>query len=43
MVVAFGWLVLHNGVLTMDNRRKRRKVMVNTFPMCLADEENVDH
>ena len=42
-MVAFGWLVLHNGVLAMDNLLKRREIMVNACAMCLVDEENVDH
>lgn len=31
MVIAFGWLVLHNGVLTMESLRKRKKVIVHAL------------
>lgn len=42
-VVAFGWLALHGGILTMDNLRCRKKIIVNACPMCLEDDESVDH
>ena len=42
-VVAFGWIALRRRILTLDNLRKRRKIVVNACPMCLEDEENVNH
>lgn len=42
-VLAFGWIALHSGILAMDNLHSRKKILVNTCPMCLADEELVDH
>lgn len=42
-VLAFGWLVLQGGILTVDNLRCRRKIIMNACPMCLADEETVHH
>ena len=41
--IVFGWLVLRKRILTMDNLRRRRKVVVNGCPMCLTEEETVDH
>lgn len=42
-VVIFGWLVFQKGILTMDNLRRRGKLVVNDCPMCLRDEEMVNH
>ena len=42
-VIGFGRLALLGGILTMDNLRRRRVMTVNACPMCLADEETVDH
>ena len=33
-VVVFGWLALQKKILTMDNLRKRGKIIVNGSPMC---------
>lgn len=41
-VVAFGWLTLCGSVLTMDNMRQRRMVIVSACPMCLEGEETVN-
>ena len=42
-VIAFGWSALLGGILTMDNLRRRRVLVVNACPMCLSDEESIDH
>ncbi|RWR75099.1 Reverse transcriptase zinc-binding domain-containing protein [Cinnamomum micranthum f. kanehirae] len=42
-VTAFTWLALRNKILTMDNLRLRHILLVNACPLCLADEESVDH
>lgn len=42
-VIAFGWIALHESILTMDNLRRQKIILVNASPMCLADEESVDH
>ena len=42
-VMVFSWLALRGGILTIDNLRRRRKIIVNACPMCLADEESVEH
>eukprot|EP00268_Persea_americana_P012878 TRINITY_DN15545_c0_g1_i6.p1 TRINITY_DN15545_c0_g1~~TRINITY_DN15545_c0_g1_i6.p1 ORF type:complete len:174 (-),score=24.45 TRINITY_DN15545_c0_g1_i6:44-565(-) len=42
-VIAFGWSALLGGILTMDNLQRRRMVVVNACPMCLVDEESIDH
>ena len=42
-VVAFGWISLRRRILTLDNLRKRGKIIVNACPMCLEEEETVDH
>lgn len=42
-VSAFAWLGLHGSVLTMDNLRKRKVIVINAYPLCLADEKIVDH
>lgn len=36
-VLAFGWIALHGGILTMDNLRHRKKNLVNGCPIGLAD------
>lgn len=41
-VIAFGWIALRGEILTMDNLHRRKKIIVNACPMCLADEA-VDH
>lgn len=30
-------------VLTMDNLRSHKTIIVNAYPICLADKEIVDH
>lgn len=42
-VVAFGWLALQGKILAMDNLQKRKMIVVNACPICLTDEESVDH
>ena len=42
-ILVFGWLALRNRILTMDNLRRRGMVVVDGFPLCLKDEEFVDH
>lgn len=42
-VIAFGWLALQKKILTLDNLRRRRLIVVNVCPMCLNDEKTVDH
>ena len=42
-VMVFNWLVLRGGILTKDNLCRHRKIIVNACPMCLADEESIDH
>lgn len=42
-VIAFGWLALQSGILTYDNLRRRKHIMVNACPMFLADAESFDH
>lgn len=42
-IIAFGWLALHGSILSMDNLRQRNRILANACPMCLADEELVDH
>lgn len=42
-IIAFGWSTLLGGILTMDNLRRRRVLVVNACPMCLSDEETIDH
>ena len=42
-VVAFAWISLRRRILTIDNLRKRGKIIVNACPICLEDEENADH
>eukprot|EP00268_Persea_americana_P022762 TRINITY_DN2257_c1_g1_i1.p1 TRINITY_DN2257_c1_g1~~TRINITY_DN2257_c1_g1_i1.p1 ORF type:complete len:113 (-),score=8.22 TRINITY_DN2257_c1_g1_i1:477-815(-) len=42
-VIAFGWTALLGGILTMDNLRRRKVIVVNACSMCLANEESIDH
>ena len=42
-VIAFGWIVLLGGILTMDNLRRCKVIVVNASPTCLANEESIDH
>lgn len=42
-VIVFGWLVLRASILTMDNLWWWKKILVNAFPMCLGNEETVNH
>lgn len=42
-VIAFSWLALQTRILTMDNLRRQKIIMVNACPMCLVEEETVDH
>lgn len=42
-VLAFSWLTLRGRILTIDNLRRRDRILVNACPMELADKESVDH
>lgn len=42
-VMILSWLALHGGILTMDNLHKRKIIIVNACPMCLAGEQTVYH
>jgi len=42
-VVIFRWLALRKRILTMDNLRRRGRIVVNGCQMCLREEEFVDH
>ena len=42
-IMVFGWLVLRRRILAMDNLKQRCKIVVNACPMCLEDEESIDH
>ena len=42
-VVIFDWLVLRKRIPSMDNLRRRGMTIANGCPMCLRDEESVDH
>lgn len=42
-VVAFRWIAFRRRILTLDNLRKRGKIVVIGCQMCLEDEETVDH
>ena len=42
-VAVFGWLALHGRILNLDNLRRRKIIIVNACPLCLASEETVDH
>ena len=42
-VIAFGWIVLLGGILTMDNLRQCKVVIVNACLTFLANEESIDH
>lgn len=42
-VQAFGWLAIHGGILVIDNLRRRGVIVVNACPLCLEDEEIIDH
>ena len=42
-VVIFAWLALRKRILTLDNLRRRGRIVVNGCPMCLRDEEPVGH
>ena len=39
----FCWLARREYFLTIDNLRRRNHFIVNSFPMCLRDEETVNH
>ena len=39
----FGLLALRNSILTMDNLSRRGMIVVNCCPICIGDEESVDH
>ena len=41
--LAFAWLALQSKTRTMDNLRRRNMIVVNACPLCLANEELVDH
>ena len=42
-LIVFGWTALLGGILTMDNLRRRKVIVVNACSMCLANEESIDH
>ena len=42
-VIIFRWIALRKRNLTMDNLRRRGRSVVNGCPVCLRDEESVDH
>lgn len=42
-VLAFAWLALHCSILTLDNLHKRKVTVINACPLCLANEEYVNH
>lgn len=42
-VTSFTWLALRGAILTMDNLRRRKMIVVNACPMCLGPEELGDH
>ena len=45
-VIAFGWSMLvsgMHGILTMDNLRRKKVIITNSCPMCLAEEESINH
>eukprot|EP00268_Persea_americana_P068653 TRINITY_DN9599_c0_g4_i1.p1 TRINITY_DN9599_c0_g4~~TRINITY_DN9599_c0_g4_i1.p1 ORF type:complete len:154 (-),score=18.03 TRINITY_DN9599_c0_g4_i1:181-642(-) len=42
-VVLFGWLVLRRRILTMDFLKRRGITVVNGYPICLRQEESMDH
>lgn len=42
-VLAFGWLALRGCILTVDSLQRRKVLIVNLCPMCLAAEKTVDH
>lgn len=42
-VVIFGWLAIQKKILTMDKLRRRGKILVNAWAVCLEKEETVDH
>lgn len=42
-VIAFAWLALRANILPMDNSCERRVIVVNAYPLCLADEKSIDH
>ena len=39
----FIWTVLHNGILTADNLRKKGWALPSRCPLCTCAEETVDH
>lgn len=36
-------MTIHGRILMMDNLRRRNVIVVNACPLCLSDEESVDH
>ena len=42
-VLIFGWLAIRKRILTQDNLRRRGMTIVNGCPMCLKEEESMDH
>lgn len=42
-VVICGWLALKKRILTVDSLRRRGRIVVNGCPMCLREEESIDH
>lgn len=42
-VLAIAWLALHESIVTMDNLRKRKVIVINACSMCLRDEKSVNH
>ena len=43
LAFTFTWLAFRNKLLTMDNLRWRNMIIVNACPLCLVDEESVNH
>ena len=42
-VAFFVWTAVHEQILTLDNLRLRRRILVNRCCMCHCNEETVDH
>lgn len=41
--LGLGWLAIHGSILTMDNLYRKNVIVVNACPLCLSDEESVEH
>lgn len=42
-MVAFGWLVLQGKILMMGNLIRKKMIVGNSCPLCLADRESGNH